>query len=216
MKFFKPGRQAILIAAVIIAVPVLLAVSITGLKEKYKSLPVYGEAGINTPKSAEHHIQPFSLENQDGNTFTLADVNDKIVVVDFFFTSCTSVCPKMTMGLKEVAEEFKNDDNIAIVSFTVDPETDDPARLKWYIHQLNINSPHWTFLTGDKPEIYKLARRSFFLTASDGDGGPNDFIHSDKLVLIDKENRIRGFYTGTDEKAVKQLMTDIKKLKYEK
>ena len=92
------------------------------------------------------------------------------------------------MGLKEVAEEFKNDDNIAIVSFTVDPETDDPARLKWYIHQLNINSPHWTFLTGDKPEIYKLARRSFFLTASDGDGGPNDFIHSDKLVLIDKEN----------------------------
>jgi protein SCO1/2 len=71
-------------------------------------------------------------------------------------------------------------------------------------------------LTGDKPEIYKLARRSFFLTASDGDGGPNDFIHSDKLVLIDKENRIRGFYTGTDEKAVKQLMTGIKKLKYEK
>ncbi|HYK47597.1 MAG TPA: SCO family protein [Parafilimonas sp.] len=216
MKFLKPGRQTILIAAVIIVVPVLLAVSITGLKEKYKSLPVYGEAGINTSKSTEHHVQPFTLEDQDGKTFTLADIKNKIVVVDFFFTSCTSVCPKMTMALKDVADAFRDDDNVALISFTVDPETDDPARLKWYIHQLNISSPHWTFLTGDKPEIYRLARRSFFLTASDGDGGPNDFIHSDKLVLIDKEKRVRGYYTGTDEKAVKQLMTDIKKLKYEK
>jgi protein SCO1/2 len=84
------------------------------------------------------------------------------------------------------------------------------------MRQLNITSPHWNLLTGDKPAIYKLARRGFFLTASDGDGGPNDFIHSDKLVLIDKQNRIRGYYTGTDDKAVQQLIVDIKKLKYEK
>ena len=215
MKLFT-GRQTILIAVVIIVAPVLLAVSVTAFKKKYERLPVYGETGIKTANiETAHAIEPFSLQNQDQKIFTIRDIDNKITVADFFFTSCTSVCPKMTMNLKRVADAFTEDTTVALISFSVDPETDNPERLNWYVHQLNINTAHWDFLTGSKQEIYKLARKSFFLTASDGDGGPNDFIHSDKLVLIDKERRIRGYYSGTDANAVEQLILDIKKLKYE-
>ena len=217
MALSKPGRRTIFLTTIIIAAPVLLAVTITAFKNKFEKLPVYGEKGLEaTGAQTAHTIQPFSLKNQDEKIFTQNDLNNKITVADFFFTSCLSVCPKMTAHLKPVAEAFKNDTDVAIISISVDPETDTPQRLRWYTRQSGIVTGQWNFLTGDKQQIYKLARKSFFLTASDGDGGPNDFIHSDKLVLIDKEKHIRGYYTGTDDKSVGQLLLDIKKLKHEK
>ena len=217
MNFFKSRRQSAFITVILVGVPVLLAVTITAFKNKFEKLPVYGEPAIKPgAKEIPHVIQPFSLTQQDGNTFSTDKLENKIAVVDFFFTSCTSVCPKMTAQLKTVADAFNNDPEVMFVSFTVDPESDNPQRLTWYMKQFNIDNTHWHFLTGDKKEIYKLARESFFLTATDGDGGPGDFIHSDKLVLIDKEKRIRGYYTGTDDKATTQLIQDIKKLDNEK
>jgi protein SCO1/2 len=121
----------------------------------------------------------------------------------------------MTNNLKSIVEMYKGDDNIIINSFTVDPERDSVDRLKKYAQQFGVKTNNWNFLTGNKREIYKLARNSFLIIATDGDGGPEDFIHSEKLVLIDKKKRIRGYYRGTDKRDVNQLINDINKLKHE-
>ena len=121
----------------------------------------------------------------------------------------------MTKSLIRIQEAFKTDAEILISSFTVDPERDSSAQLKKYARQYNVDTRNWNLLTGDKKEIYKLARNSFMLVATDGDGGPDDFIHSESLVLIDKQKKIRGYYNGTSNDEVNQLIIDIKKLKHE-
>lgn len=188
--------------------PLLAWFLLSWYENKIESLPVLG-------KSKEHRIAGFSFINQDGQQKTLANWENKIVVADFFFTHCPVVCPKMTRSLKKIEQQFSNNDALHIASFTVDPARDDANRLKEYANQFEINNHRWDLLTGDKKELYKLARNSFMVVATDGDGGPDDFIHSDKLVLIDTKKRIRGYYNGTDEKEVEQLITDIKKLKHE-
>ncbi|MCB0714882.1 MAG: SCO family protein [Chitinophagaceae bacterium] len=172
------------------------------------SLPVLAETD-------EHPIADFSLTNQEGITKTTADWNNKIVITDFFFTHCPTVCPKMTKSLQKVQTAFKDDAGILIQSISIDPERDSVAQLKNYIKRFDINTNNWQFLTGPKKDIYKMARNSFQIVATDGDGGPQDFIHSEKLILIDTEKRIRGYYNGTDAAEVQQLIRDIKKLKNE-
>lgn len=209
-------HTTLLISITLIAIPVLAFTVVTMLQSKYEKLPVYNST-LNTYKEDKtpHFIQSFSLINQDGKNFSDADVNHKIYIADFFFTSCLSSCPKMTSNLLLVQDAYKNDDNVEIISFTVDPETDTAQRLKWYANHFKIDLSKWNFLTGTKKEIYKLARESFYVSANDGDGGPNDFIHSDKLVLVDKQKQIRGYYTGTEKNDVEKLIHDIKKLENE-
>jgi protein SCO1/2 len=209
-------HRTLLYGIILIVIPALAFAAVTMLQNRYEKLPVF-DSTLNTNKEDEipHFIQPFTLINQDGKAFSDADVHNKIYVVDFFFTSCTSACPKMTKNLLLVQKAFSNDNNIQLVSFTVDPETDSAQRLKWYAGVFKIDSAKWNLLTGDKKEIYKLARESFYVSAGEGDGGPDDFLHSDKLVLVDKQKQIRGYYTGTDESSVKQLIHDIKKLENE-
>jgi protein SCO1/2 len=209
-------HKTLLYGIILIAIPALAFAAVTMLQNRYEKLPVYDSTlNTNNEDRTPHFVQPFTLINQDGKVFSDADVNNKIYVADFFFTSCTSACPKMTKNLLLVQKEFSNDNNIRLISFTVDPETDSAQRLKWYAGVFKIDPSKWNLLTGDKKEIYKLARESFYVSAGDGDGGPDDFIHSDKLVLIDKQKQIRGYYTGTDESSVKQLIHDIKKLENE-
>ena len=176
-------------------------------ERKIQKLPVLGPAG--------HHIGNFSLVNQEDEVVSLEKWNNKIVVADFFFTHCPTICPKMTANLKRVNEYFIDDKDIYLNSFSVDPVNDSAAQLRKYAHHFNVNTRQWDLLTGDKKEIYKLARNSFMIVATDGDGGPGDFIHSDRLILIDKQKRIRGYYDGTDDSEINQLLTDIKKLKNE-
>jgi protein SCO1/2 len=209
-------HTTLLYTVTLIVVPVITFAAVTILKNRYEKLPVYNSIPSSTIEDKNpHFIQTFTLTNQDGKTFSDADVNNKIYVADFFFTSCTSACPKMTKNLALVQNAFSNDNDVQIISFTVDPETDSAQRLKWYADFFKIDHNKWNLLTGGKKEIYRLARESFFVSADDGDGGPDDFIHSDKLVLIDKHKQIRGYYTGTDESSVKQLIHDIKKLENE-
>lgn len=156
------------------------------------------------------------MTNQVGQNVSTEDWMNKIVVVDFFFTHCPIVCPKLTNSIQRVQQNFKSDNGILFNSFSVDPERDSISVLEEYTKRFALNTHNWQLLTGDKKEIYKLARNSFMVAATDGDGGPEDFIHSEKLVLIDKQKRIRGYYNGTDATAVNQLMEDIKKLKNEK
>lgn len=178
-------------------------------EKKVQPLPVI-------EKTKGQCINDYNLTDQDGKQSSIASWKNKIVIADFFFTHCPSICPQMTKNLKKVQETYEDDPEIIFRSFTVDPERDSPVQLKKYAARFSINTNNWSLLTGDKKEIYKLARNSFMVVATDGDGGPQDFIHSEKLVLVDKQKRIRGYYDGTSDKEVNQLINDIKKLQYEK
>ena len=156
----------------------------------------------------------FHLLNQNGIETSLSDSENKIIVANFFFSHCPSICPKMFNNLKRV-QAYAEIDNLQINSFTVDPLRDSVQRLRTFARLYEIKGD-WNLLTGDKIELYRLARKSFLITATDGDGGENDFIHSDLLVLIDTHKRIRGYYNGTDIEAVNKLIKDIEKLAKEK
>lgn len=195
---------------VFVAAVLLVPFSVFGIvkwyENTYQTLPVLG------PK--EHTISQFNLVNQQGSNITLEDWNSKIVVANYFFTHCPSICPKMIFNLKRV-QAYADVKNLQINSFSVDPERDSVTQLQAYASKFDIKG-NWNLLTGNKKQLYALARKSFLVVATDGDGGPNDFIHSDKLVLIDTQKRIRGFYDGTDDTSVNQLIKDIEKLEKEK
>ena len=211
----KTNLSIKLFIAAVFVLPLSLYALISFYENKIQSLPVLGKSVEINGKEIQHRIADFTFTDQDGNTYSNKDWGNKIVVADFFFTRCPTICPKMTNSLKEVRNAYINDPDILINSFTVDPGNDDATVLKTYAKKSGINSADWKLLTGDKKEIYKLARNSFFVTTTDGDGGPGDFIHSEKLILIDQQRRIRGYYSGTDSNEVSQLIQDIKKLKNE-
>ena len=156
------------------------------------------------------------MQNQSGDVVNGDQWNNRIVIVDFFFTSCATICPDMTKSLRRVQEKYRNDKDVVITSFTVDPVSDSSPVLRDYAAQYGIANEQWQLLTGDKKEIYRLARNDFRVVATEGDGGPGDFIHSEKLILLDRSRRIRGYYDGTSEKEVNKLIKDIKKLRNEK
>ena len=196
-----------LFVAVVVILPVSVFAVVDWYEKKVKPLPVL----INK----DHRIGDFKLINQRGSIATIKDWENKIVVADFFFTRCPSICPKMTRSLKKVQDATSKNKNVLITSFTVDPEHDSAPVMRQYIKKFGINESNWYLITGPKKDIYRLARKSFQVIATDGDGGPNDFIHSDQLILIDKQKRIRGFYEGTEQKEMEQLIKDIKKLEHE-
>jgi protein SCO1/2 len=204
----KKNSSIWLFVLLVLAVPVTAYALFTLYENNVGTLPVLG-------KTKDHSIADFKLTDQDGDIKTTADWNNKIVIVDFFFSHCPSVCPKMTNSLKTVQEAYKDDPTILLHSISIDPERDSATQLRKYADQYEINTKNWSLLTGNKKDIYKMARNSFMIVATDGDGGPDDFIHSEKLVLIDTKKRIRGYYDGTSSKEVNQLIRDIKKLKNE-
>jgi protein SCO1/2 len=201
--------------AMVFVIPVLAWVLVSWYEQEMEALPVLGGKKTKGGKIADHYVSDYRLLNQDGQWKNTANWQDKIVVADFFFTHCPVICPKMTESMKRVEAVFRDDKDVIFVSFSVDPERDSAAQLKKYANRFGIDTRKWDLFTGDKKEIYKLARNSFMIVATDGDGGPGDFIHSDKLVLVDPKKRIRGYYDGTAAKEINQLLTDIKKLKNE-
>lgn len=201
--------------AIVFLLPFAAYGAMVWYENKFTKLPVYGAEEIKDGKKIIHRIQDFELVNQDGLKQGSEALNGKIAVVDFFFTHCPSICPKMTASLKRVQQAFGDDNAVIINSISVDPERDSVAQLKKYVNRFGINTANWSLLTGDKKEIYKLARNEFMIVATDGDGGAEDFIHSEKLVLADQQKRIRGYYDGTNKKQVDQLIHDIKKLENE-
>jgi len=214
MNFFR--KSIWILTGLLIAIPFFVFAIVHWYENKFDKLPVFGKMEMQkNGVLAQHEIENFEFKNQDGKLFSSNELEKKIVVANFFFTSCPSICPNMMKHVKLIQNDFLKDNRVAFISFTVDPLRDSAKRLKWYSCKFNINNYHWNLLTGDKREIYKLARKSFYLTADDGDGGENDFIHSDQLVLIDGNKHIRGYYNGTDDKSTEQLKQDIKKLEHE-
>ena len=196
-----------LFVVLVVVVPLTAFGIINWYESNMQKLPVYGN-NIN-------QLISFKMNNQQGKNITNKNWEGKIVVANFFFTHCPVICPKMTRNLKEVQESFIDDDQVLINSFSVDPGRDSVQRLLTYASQFGIKTDNWNLLTGDKKDIYRLARKSFLVVATDGDGGENDFIHSDKVILLDFNKRIRGYYDGTNTNEMKQLIKDIKKLKEE-
>jgi protein SCO1/2 len=160
-----------------------------------------------------HTIGKFSFLDQDGNTVTQEDVRGKVYVVEYFFTTCGTICPKMNKQMQRVHKAYKGNKDFTILSFTVDPKTDTVEQMKRYATQHGADAAQWHFLTGNKDSLYRLARTSFFVlkpaeAENQGDVG-SDFIHTNNFVLVDRQMRIRGYYDGTSAKEVDKLIHDI-------
>ncbi|HET6244561.1 MAG: SCO family protein [Bacteroidetes bacterium] len=166
-------------------------------------------------KTGTHRIAAFELISQQGIKVTEKVLENKIYVADFFFTTCPSICPAMSAQMKRVNDNFKDHQDIMLVSHSVMPEIDTPEVLQEYAQRYGALPGKWLFLTGDKKDIYALARQSYFAVTTQGDGDEHDFIHTENLILVDKEKRIRGFYDGTDKNDVNRLISEIDILKKE-
>ncbi|GLR17406.1 SCO family protein [Portibacter lacus] len=178
--------------------------------ENDQPLPILGEKEVIDGVEVAHSIPDFSFLNQDSIVVTNEDLNSGIYVADFFFTHCPSICPLVTKEMLRIHDEFKNE-NVKLVSFTMDPKRDTPAQLKNYSSKLEVEAPKWHFLTGDKDKLHDIATDYFSVVIEDGDA-PGGFNHTGKLLLIDKNRHIRAFCEGTDSEDVDDFILDIKKL----
>jgi protein SCO1/2 len=163
-----------------------------------------------------HQIPSFSLVNQEGNSITEKDVEGKIYVANFFFTTCRNICSKMTTNMHLIQDAFADDEQIYLLSHSVTPESDSVAKLKKYALDNKIRSDKWSLLTGDKSSIYRLAKQEYF--AGDTIGfyqTGNEFLHTENFILIDKHRRIRGVYNGTLLVEIERIKEDIAILKRE-
>lgn len=175
--------------------------------ESNTPLPIYG------PEN--HVVGDFILTDQRSQTFESKDYHGRIWIVNSFFTSCPIVCPKVMKNLQEVHELMRSDESVVTISLTVDPKRDSPERLLQYAKKYNANNDSWFLLTGEKKDLYLLARKDFLLSASDGAGDEGDFIHSENVLIIDPDHRIRDILNGTDPRADEKIFNAVKKLKSE-
>jgi protein SCO1 len=194
-------------------------------KAKEIALPYYNEPDF-TPifitnldevkGKITHTIGNFSFLNEDSNFITQQAVEGKIHVANFIFTFCGSICPVMTKNMKIISDGMQEDENIVLLSYSVTPWIDKPSVLKKYKAKSEINNPNWHFLTGNRADIYTLARQSYFAEEDIGfTKDSTEFLHTEHFILVDKSKRIRGIYNGTLTLEMEQLLKDIKNLKEE-
>ena len=214
LSFFKKYKWFLII--VISLSTIILSLFYSALKPK-KTLPIYNPSMVNPELvdstvqyiSKYHTISDFSFTNQNGKIITQKDYEGKIYVADFFFTTCGSICPKMTMNLAVIQKEIINNPKVMLLSHTVFPETDSVSVLKNYAVKNGVIDNKWNLVTGDKKQIYTMARKSYLAVKL---GKPNelyDMVHTENFVLVDSKRRVRGFYDGTKEEDIQRLIDDI-------
>ncbi|WP_298753807.1 SCO family protein [uncultured Psychroserpens sp.] len=187
-----------------------------------KPLPIYQPNRVDASlvdstiqhKKKYHTIADFKLINQNGDTITQDTYKDKIYVADFFFTTCQTICPVMTDQMSRIQSEIINDDEVLLLSHSVTPEIDSVAQLKRYAIEKGVNDNKWNLVTGDRKQIYDLARKSYLVVKDDG-MGEYGMVHTENFALIDKDKQIRGLYNGISPTSVDSLIYDIKRLKKE-
>ena len=219
LSFFSKYKP---LAIVLLVLSIIIISIIYSILKPTEVLPVFQPAQVNAEMvdstlqhvKKYHTVADFELTNQNGEKITQANYKDKIYVADFFFTTCQTICPIMTDHMGKIQQEIRSDDDILLLSHTVMPEVDSVAQLKKYAREKGVDSKKWNLVTGDKKQIYELARKSY-LAAKDAPYSPYDLIHTENFVLVDKKKRIRGFYDGTDLEAIDKLLEDIKILKAE-
>lgn len=209
---------------------ILVLVFVVGITGSYfilkpePRLPIYNPSELDRRLVAEdlrqvgrnHRALPFGLLNQDGDSITDQDLQGKIYVADFFFTICPDICKDMAVQKRRLQEALKDEEDFVILSHSVTPEIDSVPVIKAYAELQGAIPGKWHILTGDKPQIYNLARRSYFAIFDQGGKGDEaDFIHTENFILIDKEKRIRGFYDGTSAEDIDRLIADYQILKGE-
>jgi len=192
------------------------------VKHHFKPLPYFGprdveyrtENGVEVADTIYHTIPKFSFTDQDGNTFSSTDVEGKILVVDFMFTTCTGWCPIMTSQMLRLDWKLEDPafDDILFLSHTVDPETDTPEVLYKYARKNKIDTERWKLLTGDRTALYEHGVYGFFLAAKEDALAPDGFLHSNMFVLVDREGHIRGYYDGLKTEEVNLVASDVKML----
>lgn len=220
MNFFKKLLPTIIIMSVFSVIMVFIIYSILNPD---KRLPIYSPADVN-PRLVDdevrhirngHTISDFTLINQNGEIITQEAYENKIYVADFFFTRCQTICPIMTNNMVKIQEAFEDDESVLLLSHSVTPVMDSIPVLREYADMKGVDDKKWNVTTGDKKHIYELARKSYFAVVDEGDGGLQDFIHTENFVLVDKKKQIRGYYDGTDAEDVDRLIKDIKLLQQE-
>jgi len=195
----------------------------THLLTKEERLKIYNPIDVN-PRLVDasvkhvqknHTIADFRLLNQNGDTITNANYNEKIYIADFFFTRCQTICIAMAYNMSELQSYYKDDQEVLFLSHSVTPVIDSVSVLKAYAQKKGVISGKWNVTTGQKQHIYELARKSYFAVIDEGNGDENDFIHTEQFVLVDKERRIRGYYDGTKKADMQKIIKDIAILKEE-
>ena len=220
INFFKKSKSTLifLLFFTLIFIPILYFL----VKPKSK-LPVYNPVDVN-PRlvddsvkhiSKDHKVTDFILTNQNGITITENDFKDKIYIADFFFTRCQTICPVMAVNMADLQDYYKNDTEVKFLSHSVTPIMDSVPILRVYATQKGAIDGKWEITTGDKKHIYNLARKSYFAVLDEGDGGDQDFIHTEQFILVDKKKQIRGFYDGTDKNEISRIIKDVEILKNE-
>lgn len=203
----KRTTTIILVSFFIVFAAVFMTYYYTQTRDLPKKLPILGNPG--------HRVSDFSFTNQDGKTVTLANVDGKIRVVNYFFTTCKGICPRMNENMTKVYQAYRGNNEILILSHTVDPKKDTVGAMKAYSLHFDADPNQWMFLTGDKKALYEMARDEYLVTAVDDTATADinsDFIHSERFILVDKGGRIRGQYDGLNAGEVNQLIGDIKEL----
>ena len=214
---YKPFAIVLLVLSIVI-----VSIFYQILKPR-EVLPIFQPAQVNEELvdstiqhvKKYHTIADFSLTNQNGKTVTQDTYNNKIYIADFFFTTCQTICPIMTDHMVILQDKLKPDSDVMLLSHTVTPEIDSVAQLKKYALNKGVLDSKWNLVTGDKKEIYQLARKSYLAVKSNSDGGEYDMIHTENFILIDQKKRIRGYYDGTLEEDIESLLNDIDILKQE-
>jgi len=214
---YKPFAIVLLVLSIVI-----VSIFYQILKPR-EVLPIFQPAQVNVELvdstiqhvKKYHTIADFSLINQNGKTVTQDTYNNKIYIADFFFTTCQTICPIMTDHMVILQNKLKLYPDVMLLSHTVTPEIDSVAQLKKYALNKGVLDSKWNLVTGDKKEIYQLARKSYLAVKSNGDGGEYDMIHTENFILVDQKKRIRGYYDGTLEEDIESLLNDIDILKKE-
>ena len=219
LSFFKGYKNFGIFFSILSVIIIVIIYNILNVK---KPLPIYQPAMVSNElvdstiqyQKKYHKISDFSLLNQNGETITQDTYKDKIYVADFFFTTCQTICPIMTDHMYQIQKEIINDDAIMLLSHSVTPKIDSIAQLKKYAKEKGVIARKWNLVTGDKKQIYELARKSYLAVKTDGNGDEYDMIHTENFMLIDKKRQIRGFYDGTMQEDIDRLLEDIETLKY--
>ncbi|MDF3077023.1 MAG: hypothetical protein K0S09_912 [Sphingobacteriaceae bacterium] len=198
-----------------------LSLIVGGCADRKKAeVPYYNDATFTpvwnpgaTALDKMHRIPPFNFTDQYNHKIAAETVKDKVYLANFFFTSCPSICPRLTKTMSLVQEHFKNNSNVLFISHSVTPEIDSVPKLYNYAVKNHVLSPQWHFITGNKEEIYQLARKSYFIEEETGfSKTSSQFLHTENFVLIDQKGHIRGIYNGTLEAEVPRIVEDIEAL----
>ena len=206
-----------------IAIAVILLWNACKSNSEKKTLPIYGNRtpitnvvnGQTTTDTIYQTIPAFKFIDQYGDSISNKNLDGKIYVADFFFTTCPSICPIMQRNMLDVYNEFKNSNDVKILSYTIDPKHDSVTVLKKYADKLGITGNTWWFLQGKKEDTYRLAEKNYLVAVKPDSTVAGGYIHQGYFVLIDKKSRIRGAYDGTKPDEVNHLIEDIKTLKAE-